>query len=165
MPDLVRIGETVAIDALLLPDQSRYIVSLSSTDKSVAAGDSSALEFKLYGQVDGLGSESWIVSGEILNISAGTSIEPGITLSNLVEVEGRLVNGVLQAATIKLEDRLPGYPVGTMTVTPPVSGTPAATTTVVVVSGNEIEFYGVLQSNSGATWTIAGTASHDCAAD
>jgi hypothetical protein len=157
MPDLVRIGETVAIDALLLPDQSRYIVSLVSADKSTASSDSSALEFKLFGQVEGQGGESWIVSGEILNVSADTVIEPGISLSNLVEVEGRLVNGVLQAATIQLEDSVPGYPVGTVTVMPPVSGTPAATTTVVVVSGNEIEFYGVLESNSGASWTIAGT--------
>jgi hypothetical protein len=90
-------------------------------------------------------------------VSADTVIEPGISLSNLVEVEGRLVNGVLQAAIIQLEATLPGYPVGTLTVTPQVSGTPVATTTVVVVSGNEIEFYGVLESNSGASWTIAGT--------
>lgn len=151
-------GDSVQVDAILLPDQSRYAVVVKAQSDSSAGKQSSELEFKLYGQVDGMGSESWVVSEEVIYVDARTQIENGIALSDLVEVEGYVVDGKLLAREIKHEDSLSGLPVGTPIIesTPGVQVTPATTATSSLPSGNEIEFYGKLEAKNGNTWVVAG---------
>ncbi len=156
------IGDPVRVDAILLPDQSRYAVVINLQPQSESASSNSDLEYKLYGQVDGMGSESWVISGEVIYVDSSTRIDNGIALRDLVEVEGYVVNGRLLAKEINLEDSLPGYPVetpettATVVSTPGSQPTPMATSTTSLPSGNEIEFYGNLESKNGSTWMIAG---------
>jgi len=156
IPKTLNIGDAVAVNALLLPDQSRYAVSLISANETVGNVDATKLAFKLYGRVDGMGGQTWIVSNEIIETHPDTAIDSGISLTSLVKVEGSLANGVLLADSIKLDSQLPGYPLGTVTIEPSGMGTPAVISTPIVVSGNEIEFFGMLESNSGNSWMVDG---------
>ena len=156
IPKTLNIGDAVAVNALLLPDQSRYAVSLISANEPLGNVDATKLAFKLYGRVDGMGGQTWIVSNEIIETHPDTAIDSGISLTSLVKVEGSLADGVLLADSIKLDSQLPGYPLGTVTIEPAEMGTPAVISTPVVIKGNEIEFFGALESNSGNSWTVAG---------
>ena len=156
IPKTLNVGDAVAVNALLLPDQSRYAVSLISANEPLGNVDATKLAFKLYGRVDGMGGQSWIVSNEIIETHPDTAIDKGISLTSLVKVEGSLANGVLLADSIKLDSQLPGYPLGTVTIEPSGTGTPEVMSTPIVVSGNEIEFYGTLESNSGNSWMVDG---------
>ena len=118
VPKTLQIGDAVAVNALLLPDQSRYAVSLISASEPVGNVDASKLAFKLYGRVDGMGGQSWVVSNEIIQTHPNTAVDNGISLASLVKVEGTLSNGVLLADSIKLDSQLPGYPLGTVTIEP-----------------------------------------------
>lgn len=156
IPNTLNVGDAVAVNALLLPDQSRYAVSLITANEPVGNLDDSKLVFELYGKVDGMGGQTWIVSNEIIQIHPDTAVDSGISLASLVKIEGTLSNGVLLADSIKLDSQLPGYPVETATVNPSVTGTPVVISTPIVVSGNEIEFYGTLESNIGNSWMVDG---------
>ena len=151
LPDKLTVGDVVNVDGLLLPDQSRYIVSLGIQSNDNSSDDDSGVEFKLYGQVDGLGDESWVVSGEVIFVDGNTQIGQSIGLTDLVEVEGHVVNGDLVAKKISLEDLIPGVS-GSLTTTP--SSTPSATETV--TAGLQVEFYGILESMNGNSWVVGG---------
>src|SRR5665648_141147 len=81
IPKTLNIGDAVAVNALLLPDQSRYAVSLISANETVGNIDATKLAFQLYGRVDGMGGQTWIVSNEIIETHPDTAIDSGISLT------------------------------------------------------------------------------------
>ena len=163
------VGNPVNVKALVLPDNSRYALEINSVaDDSSSSSSSSSLgtvEFKLYGIVETIGSSAWTISGNTISVDASTSIESGLAVGSIVEVEGRVVNGSLLAREIKSEDSLDdssGFETGTpdmeISETPEfeISETPEAemTLTSPAAVGTEIEFFDTVVSISGNTWTI-----------
>jgi len=155
LPNKLSVGDEVNIDALLLPDLSRYVVSLKISSDDSSTDDSPDVEFKLYGEVEGMGDESWVVSGEVIYVDTTTKIEGKINLTDLVEVEGKVVDGKLLAKKISLEDSLPGSETG-VTKTPTPVSTMVPGTTETAPAGLEVEFKGILESMSGNIWVVDG---------
>jgi len=145
----LNVGAAVQVSALLLPDRSRYALSIQPQ----AAGAVNTAEFKIYGLVQGIADSNWQVSGQTILVDASTQIEAGIALGDWVEVEGRLLNGALSAAKISREDRGAATPVPGQTPGVLPTGYPAPVQTP---GGSEVEFYGVVASITGDTWMIAG---------
>ena len=144
----LNVGAVVQVSALLLPDRSRYALSIQPQ----AAGAVNTAEFKIYGLVQGIADGNWQVSGQTILVDASTQIEAGIALGDWVEVEGFLLNGSLSAAKISREDRGGATPVPGQTPGVLPTGYPAPVQTP---GGSEVEFYGVVASITGDTWMIA----------
>ncbi len=125
----LKAGDFVEIKGLLLPDQTRYALSMKLEDGTQS-------EFKFYGLVESISADQWVISGEVVLIDSMTVIDPQIQVGSTVEVEGVVLNGGLLANKISLEDFMPG------------AGTPKAE--------DESEFTGVIESIAADVWTIAG---------
>ncbi len=135
-PGLV-LGDEVKVKALLLPDQTRYALSIGKIDKP---GSVSEPKFEFYGIVESMGSPNWMISGEVVQVDATTMVDAGVDIGSLVEVEGRLVNGGLLASKIHLEDDSDDDS-----------------------SENEMtraEFKGIIESISGGVYVIGGRTVH-----
>jgi len=96
------VGDAVKVKALLLPDQTRYALSIQ---RDYSGSSDSDPKFEFYGIVESAGSPSWLVSGEAVQVDESTLIETGVDIGSLVEVEGRIVRSSLLARDIHLEDR------------------------------------------------------------
>ena len=166
------VGNPVNVKALVLPDQTRYALEINpavddSSSSSSSSSNSSSLgtvEFKLYGAVEQMGDAAWVITGNTIVVDSSTSIESGLAVGSIVEVEGHVVNGSLLASEIKSEDSI-GSELENESETPEMeisdtpefeisetpeaesSGTPAAV-------GIEIEFFDTVASISGNTWMI-----------
>lgn len=134
-PGLV-LGDEVKVKALLLPDQTRYALSIEKIDK---AGSVSEPKFEFYGIVESMGSPNWMISGEAVQVDAATVVDAGVAVGSLVEVEGRLVNGGLLASKIHLEDDSDNDSMEKM---------------------NKVEFEGMIESISDGVYVIGGKTVH-----
>ncbi len=148
VPSGLTVGDVVAVNGLLLPDQTRYAASMQMRSvANVSLDDSqSGLEFKLYGIVETMEVLLWTVSGETIHISENALVEDGIQVGNIVEVEGYLVNGALRAIKIQKEE-----PVSNV-----VSAYPAPTSTVQPSIGQEVEFFGTIETMQIDKWVVDG---------
>ncbi len=127
------VGDRVQVTALLLPDQTRYALSiqlLKSEDPIIAP------RFEFYGIVESAGDAGWMISGETVQVNAETTIEAGVADGSLVEVEGNILEGSLVASKIHLEDAQKDQK--------PEQGR------------NEVEFKGVIELIDGDVYVIAG---------
>ncbi len=144
------VGNPVNVKALVLPDNTRYALEINpAVDDSSNSSSSSNLgevEFKLYGIVETMGSSAWAISGNAISVDSSTSIEAGLAVGSIVEVEGRVVSGSLLATEIKNEDSLDDG-MEDSTGTPEVESTSQP-------SGSEIEFTATLVSINGNTWLV-----------
>jgi hypothetical protein len=143
------VGNPVNVKALVLPDNTRYALEINPAVEDSGSSSSSSnlgeVEFKLYGIVETMGSSAWAISGNSISVDSSTSIEAGLAIGSIVEVEGRVVSGSLLASEIKSEDSLGS---GTAVAsTPEVSSTSQP-------SGSEVEFTASLVSINGSTWLV-----------
>jgi len=130
IPEGLQPGDYVAVQAVLLPDGTYYALEVKRLERS---GEQ---EFKFYGLVESIGASEWQISGQSVQITAQTNITPGIQVGDLVEVEGQVVEGVLVAAKISLEDK------------PHPKSTPEAGDV------EEVEWFGAVMNINGDVWTV-----------
>jgi uncharacterized membrane protein YgcG len=67
--------------------------------------DAPGIEVEFLGIVEAIGSASWTISGQVVNIDASTAIVGGPVVGSTVEVHARRVEAGLLATRIELEDR------------------------------------------------------------
>ncbi|MCB9422127.1 MAG: FecR domain-containing protein [Ardenticatenaceae bacterium] len=119
-----QVGDWVRVEGRLLPDGARL------ADRITLLRPSLADRFTIVGQVDAIDSAEWTVAGQTIAIDGATDIETGISVGDVVQVDGLIqANGRLLAKSIRL---------------------------VVVDAGLPFEFTGVVQGISGDTWLISG---------
>jgi len=126
------------VDGIVLPDQTRYAVQLDMRSVADISPDKEGLEFKLYGLVEAMEAQTWVISGETINVSQNAMIEPSIQLGDVVEVEGYLVNGTMRAYEITKES------------------SSSSATSGANISQHEYEFYGLIESMGNSEWVIDG---------
>ncbi|WP_299030372.1 DUF5666 domain-containing protein [uncultured Thermanaerothrix sp.] len=134
LPQGLQTGEAVAVKAVLLPDGSRYAVEVTRLDKMP---DES--EFKFYGIVESISETTWVISGEIVQVTAQTQIEVGIAVGSLVEVEGVVSAGNLVAYKISREGD---------------ERQPSPQPTPAVSEEDEVEWFGVVVQIADGVWVI-----------
>lgn len=118
-----QVGDWVAFEGRILADGTRLADRITLLRR--ALGNT----FTFVGVVEGVGAEAWTISGRTVRV-AGAAIEPGITVSDTVEVVGVIVpDGALQALAIR---RLPAGAAETFSL------------------------IGVLQAMSNPVWTVSG---------
>jgi hypothetical protein len=128
-------GDLVKVKALLLPDQTRYALSIQLIESKESSIDP---EFEFYGIVESTDSAGWVISGEMVQVTAETMIDPGVVVGSLVEVEGRIIEGSLVAGKIHLEDQDRDDDDGSKD------------------KMNEVEFKGLIESINADVYMIAG---------
>lgn len=138
LPQGLSAGKTVKVQALLLPDGSRYALSLSLDDSP-----DSANEFEFYGTVQAIDSASWMIADQLIKIDGVTQIDAGIVVGDTVKVEGTLQDGSLLANKIEKDSSL----------SPESSETPAP-------AGQEVEISGLLQAINGGIYVVGGVEYH-----
>lgn len=125
------VGDAVEVKALMLPDQTRYALSIQleeSFDALVGA------TFEFHGLVESTGSPNWVISGEVVQVDLNTVVDSNVAIGSLVEVKGLVVGGNLVAGKIELEDDSSDSS-GEM---------------------DEVEFSGVIESITNGTYVIDG---------
>ncbi|MEN4010666.1 MAG: DUF5666 domain-containing protein [Bellilinea sp.] len=125
-------GDRVQVKAVLLPDDSRYAQSVK-----LRHSDDGEKGFWFYGFVEAIGADQWVISSIPVAVNAGTRIGNNIQVGSYVDVDGYVINGVMTAEEIKLEDdrrsaKTPGTP------------------------NVEMEFIGVIESIQNGVYVISG---------
>lgn len=138
LPQGLSAGKAVKVQALLLPDGSRYALSLSLDDSP-----SSANEFEFYGTVQAIDSASWMIADQLIKIDGVTQIDAGIVVGDTVKVEGTLQDGSLLANKIEKDS----------SQSPESTETPAP-------AGQEVEISGLLEAINGGIYMVGGVEYH-----
>lgn len=110
-------GQTIAVNAETIVDDSLAVGDLARVHGIITAGDGTFLAqriervdedrrpFEFTGVVQNIGSETWSISGLAIAINDDTMIGEGITVGDLVEVEGEiLADGTWLAHAIHLRE-------------------------------------------------------------
>lgn len=121
------VGDPVQVKALLLPDLTRYALMIEKTAAIVTPP-----EFSFFGLVETMAVDMWTVSGEQVQVSLTTVIDPGIAAGALVEIKGTVVGGLMTADSIGLKESMPGS------------------------VGTEVELFGTVESITGSVYVIGG---------
>lgn len=127
-------GQPVKVQALLLPDGSRYALSVSLNDSPTSDN-----EFEFYGTVQAIDSASWMIADQLVKIDGVTQIDAGIVVGDVVKVEGFLQDGSLLAN--KIEKDGDSDPVSTETAVAP---------------GDKVEVTGTLEAINGEVYVVGG---------
>lgn len=125
------VGDAVEVKALMLPDQTRYALSIQLEENFDALAGAT---FKFYGLVESTGSPNWVISGEVVQVDVNTIVDSNVAIDSLVEVKGLVVGGNLVAGKIELE--------GDSSDSSDKMG--------------EVEFSGVIESITDGTYVIDG---------
>ncbi len=121
-----QVGDRVAVNGHLLADGTRV------ADVIVLLRRAAENRFEFTGPVESIGNTQWTIAGHTVEITHDTSIETGINVGDLVNVDGVIeTNGTLRAEHIRL-------------VTPD--------------NGLPFEFTGLVQQIVSGTWTVSGVA-------
>lgn len=134
LPQGLSAGQAVRVQALLLPDGSRYALSVS-LDDSPASGN----EFEFFGTVQVIDSASWMIADQLVKVDGVTRIDAGIVVGDIVKVEGYLQDGSVLANKIEKDGSL----------SPQSSETPAP-------AGQEVEVTGTLEAINGSVYVVGG---------
>lgn len=139
------VGSAVRVRALELPDLTRYAVDVQSAEGFSASA--SQVEFNFRDVVVSMSDTRWVIGSRTVLVDANTLIDTSILVGNLVEVEGRLVNGELLAGKIKLEDS------GSVTPMPEVTPLPAGQA-VIELTGKLVAIDSTSLQLGGLTFAI-----------
>jgi len=119
-----QVGDLVSVHGRLLPDGTRL------ADRIALLAPSIVDRFRLSGLVESMGDETWIVSGQDIQVDETTDIEEGIVAGNRV-----LVTGIIGEA-----------------------GTLFAEHITLLDEDTRFEFTGLVERIEGDIWTISGVA-------
>jgi hypothetical protein len=119
------IGDWVAFEGRILSDGTRFADRITLLRRALSN------DFSVVGQVQAMGADAWTISGRTIRVDGSTVIDPGIVLSDTVEVTGGIAtDGTFWASAIHR-------------LQPGVIATP-------------FTFVGAVQSISDTVWTVSG---------
>jgi hypothetical protein len=119
-----QVGDWVRVEGHLLDDGARL------ADRIILLHRTPTNNFTITGQVDAMGVADWTVAGQAITVAADTTIESGIIVGDVVQVDGVIqADGSLLAENIHLIEANAGLP---------------------------FEFTGVVQTMTGDVWNISG---------
>ncbi|GAP12838.1 hypothetical protein LARV_00578 [Longilinea arvoryzae] len=150
------VGTPVRVRALALPDATRYAVDVQRSESLDLPA--SVVTFNFHDTVVSIGDTSWQIGDQTVLVDTGTQIEAGILVGDMVEVNGVVVDGKLQALSIELfvEETPTPTATPTVTVTPTETVTPTVTPTPIPSGEAKIEVTGELLAMDSASLKVDG---------